>query len=271
MPSPFPGMDPWLEGPAIFPGFHNSYIAYLREAINAVLPPPYFADIANRVTIEGDGPPGVREPDVSVLQPVGANGSHGPVGGGGVATADATETAAVVVHVPADELTEWTIEVRTTGGGDQLVTAVEVLSPSNKTTDRAEYRAKQRELAGRGVNLVEIDFLRAGPHATAVPLKYARWTAGAFDYHVCVYRPSRAKEFEVYPIRLPQRLPTVAVPLRDGVGPVRVEFQAVFDRCYDAALYARRVRYADPPDPPLTPDQATWVAELLRAKGVANA
>lgn len=261
-------MDPWLEARGVFPGFHNRLIAYIGEALNAVLPPPYFADLANRVVIEGDGETGLREPDVSVFQPVGSNGSHGLIGGGGVATAEA---AVVLVHVPRDELTEWLVEVRSTDNAERLITAIEILSPTNKSSGRTEYRAKQRELMERRVNLVEIDLLRAGTHSTTVPPTPARRATGAFDYHVCTSRPDQPEDFEVYPILLSQRLPTIAVPLRPGVEPVRVGLQPAFDRSYDAGLYARRVRYNEPPDPPLSPEQAKWAAEILAAKGVTRA
>lgn len=41
MPSPFPGMDPFLEHPAIFPGLHERLIAYLSESLQGRLPEPY--------------------------------------------------------------------------------------------------------------------------------------------------------------------------------------------------------------------------------------
>jgi Protein of unknown function (DUF4058) len=52
MPSPFPGMDPWLEDPTIFPDLHNSFIAHLRNTINQKLPEPYYAAINNRVWVD---------------------------------------------------------------------------------------------------------------------------------------------------------------------------------------------------------------------------
>src|SRR5271155_1243332 len=52
MASPFPGMDPYLENPEIFPDFHDSAITYLREALQASLPAPYFAALGRRVWIE---------------------------------------------------------------------------------------------------------------------------------------------------------------------------------------------------------------------------
>jgi len=51
MPSPFPGMDPFLEHPDVFPDFHDGFIAYLRESIQRHLPPPYVAGLGRRAWI----------------------------------------------------------------------------------------------------------------------------------------------------------------------------------------------------------------------------
>jgi hypothetical protein len=45
MPSPFPGMDPFLEDRDVFPGLHHSFIVYLSEAIQSRLPEPYIAPL----------------------------------------------------------------------------------------------------------------------------------------------------------------------------------------------------------------------------------
>src|SRR5438094_891369 len=67
MPSPFPGMDPYLEDPAVFPDLHDSLITYARDALNAQLPPPYYAGSAARVWVDLSH----RHvgPDVGVLRP----------------------------------------------------------------------------------------------------------------------------------------------------------------------------------------------------------
>jgi hypothetical protein len=65
MPSPFPGMDPYLESPTIFPGLKNRLIALLGEALQAVPPPPYYAEIGERAWVEVSGR--FIEPDASVL------------------------------------------------------------------------------------------------------------------------------------------------------------------------------------------------------------
>jgi len=64
MPSPFPGMDPWLEDEDVFPDLHESLCQYVREALNAAMPPGYVATLKNRVWIDDELR---REPDVSVF------------------------------------------------------------------------------------------------------------------------------------------------------------------------------------------------------------
>jgi len=41
MPSPFPGMDLFLEDPIVFPDFHDRFNAYLSESLQPGLPEPY--------------------------------------------------------------------------------------------------------------------------------------------------------------------------------------------------------------------------------------
>ena len=269
MPSPFPGMDPWLEARGVFPDFHNSFIAYLRESLNALLPPPYFAAIGTHVVIEGDTDR-IVEPDVDVLFPFGSNG-HSDSNGGRVATALEIEAQPVVVHVPLGETTEWLLDVRTGDADEQLVTSIEVLSRSNKragSEGRSESIQTQREMVERRVHLVEIDFLRSGLHTTAVARGPALKKTGPFEYHACVSRVGRRQDFEVYPMRLSQPLPALKIPLRGETPDVSIALQPVLDRCYDAGLYSRRIRYSEPCDPPLGAEQRTWAEGVLKAKGV---
>ena len=43
MPSPFPGMDPFLENPAFWTDFHFTFINYWREALADTLPDEFEA------------------------------------------------------------------------------------------------------------------------------------------------------------------------------------------------------------------------------------
>src|SRR5437868_13518763 len=78
MPSPFPGMDPWLEDEESFPDLHERLVVYLSEALNTTMPPGYIARTRNHVWVDDELR---REPDVSTFGP-GAT----PGGSGGTAT-----------------------------------------------------------------------------------------------------------------------------------------------------------------------------------------
>jgi len=119
-----------------------------------------------------------------------------------------------------------------------------------------------------GVNLVEIDLLRRGAHATAAPVTEIRRRVGPHDYHVCITRADRDDAFFVIPIRLQNPLPVIDVPLTAEAGTVPVNLQEALNRTYDEALYERRVRYGQPCDPALTPEQQTWANAILREKGL---
>jgi len=266
MPSPFPGMDPWLERPVVFPALHSGFIIYLLEALNARLPPGYVATNDARVYVD---PELRRVPDVGVFGP-----TDPPAGGpGGAAALIRVGMLAVAAGVPAsDPDTELYLNILS-ADDDRLVTSVEVLSPANKKPGedgRAEYRHKQRECRAGGVNLVEIDLLRGGRHTTAVPEERLRAVApGGYDYHVCVTDASESREFYVAPFRLADRFPTVGFPLDPGVEPVVIDLRAVFDRCYDAGRYALLAKYdRREPDPPLTAEQKTWADAILKEKGL---
>ncbi len=271
MPSPFPGMDPYLESPEIFPDFHDSVITYLREALQANLPAPYFAALGRRVWIEVSR----RSigPDVEVRRAGGPSPRQTEpiqVGVGAVAIASSSVARPVVVKVAHDEIREPFVEIYSrTAEGKRLVTSIEILSLSNKTPGehgRDLYQRKQREILASQVHLIEVDFLRGGEHTTAVPLDLAREACAPFDYHVSVHPFDDLETFLVYPIQLADRLPPVDIPLLPGDPSVTLDFQAVFDRCYDAGPYSREIQYdADTVIPPLRPDQAAWATAILQA------
>jgi hypothetical protein len=269
MPSPIPGMDPFLEDPAVFPDLHDNLISELRNAINAQLPPPYYARSSTRVWVE----PSQRhvEPDVNVLRPERpgngtATGLHG---------ATAVARPPVVVRIPLEEFRERFLDIYAKPGDERLVTTIEILSLTNKLTSgegRSLYLRKQREVLASKVNLVEIDLLRGGKHTTAVRLEDALAQAGPYDYHVCIHAFEEPGDFVIYPISLGDPLPTIRIPLLPGDGAVPVDLQPLLDRCYDTGLYQRSIPYATgTPVPPLRPEQAAWVEQVLRDKGVRPA
>ncbi|MGL4550278.1 MAG: DUF4058 family protein, partial [Gemmataceae bacterium] len=153
---------------------------------------------------------------------------------------------------------------------EELVTTIEILSPTNKRPGehgRDLYVRKQRQILDSRVHLVEIDLLRAGTHSTAVPEGWMRAKVPPCDYHVCIHHFDNLEDYFVYPVSLPGRLPVIAVPLLPGDAPVLVDLQAVLQRTYEMGTYRRRVRYTAPvPAPELSPERREWVKKLLTDK-----
>ena len=264
MPSPFPGMDPFLEQPDIFPDFHDRFVTHVSEAIQKRLPPPYLAGLGRRAWIE------VSErfigPDVQVVHS--RRGGRGTGGDAAVAVATPPRSRLLVIRVPHDERSEPLVEIYLgRGSGRRLVTALEVLSWSNKTPGergRDLYLRKQREILDSQVHLVEIDLLRGGEHTTAVPRRRLANAVEAFDYHVCIHHFDNLEDYFVHPIRLNEPLPEIDIPLLPGDPPISLDLQAVFQRTYEAGPYEREIDYRqDTPVPPLTAEQQKWMRGLL--------
>ena len=265
MPAPFPGMNPYLEDPDIFPNLHDKLIVYMEEFIQPQLPKAYYAKASQRVWLEYAE--GSRVPDVSVLR---ARRPDTRQEQGGTAIAD-SPVKITAPYIPWDEFHESYLEVYSKHHGEaRLITAIEVLGPTNKAPGeqaRGAYGEKQMEILGSAVNLVEIDLLRGGRHTTAVPHKELLDRCGNIDYHVCVHHFDQPKDFFIYPIQLPEKLPKVAIPLLPGDPSVQVDLQAILDLCYDRGPYRREINYSDdPPSPTLSPERLAWVKSLLASQ-----
>ena len=273
MPSPFPGMDPWLEDPEIFPDLHNIFIARLGDSISTDLPAPYYVSTGNRHWVETSYR--LIEPDVHVLYPPSRSEKSTPK------KRKATDVEQVAVepvrvHVPVaiedDETSEWFLEIFAKPRNQQLITAIELLSLSNKKPGqkgRDLYVKKQEEILKSRAHLVEIDLLRGGAHTTAVPRALAEEQAGAFDYHVSIRPFDEPEDFMVYAWRMETRLPKITIPLLPGDPAVVVDLQAILDQCYDVRHYERRVSYrTKKPKPPLTKKQQQWTEKILKQHGI---
>src|SRR5688572_10124897 len=167
MPSPFPGMDPFLEDPAYFPGLHDKLIVYIVEQLQPRLPAPYFADINERVWVETSRRR--INPDVDVYRRARPGRRTASKGNGSIAVA--TRSKPIVITVMHDESRESFVEIRTRAGDEErLVATIEVLSPSyKKSGEEAQdlYLKKRQEIVEHGgTHLIEIDLLRAGKHTT---------------------------------------------------------------------------------------------------------
>jgi len=262
MPSPFPGMDPYLEHPALWPGVHQGLITFMWTTLNAVLPPRYTASIGERLYVVQ--PERDIYPDVMVLE----RPAPHPVRQMTEGTAVAIDPPWVLTIEPV-EIREVFIEILATGAEDQVVTVIEVLSPANKapgSSGRQLYLTRQREVFESQTHLIEIDFLRRGEHTIAVPREELR-RRGPWDYLICLHRGGQGKRYEVWATTVRQRLPRICVPLAHGDPDLALDVQAIFNRLYDEGGYARRIDYRHAPPAPLAGDDATWAGALLHERG----
>lgn len=271
MPTPFPGMNPWLEHPQLWSGVHSSLIVYLRDQLNPTLRPRYIAAVEERVFVEG--PDRRVIPDVWIRKTHRSRPSPEDSAEGGVAVAVAveaeTEDEPVIVVSPGLEVHETYIEILDLHANKRLVTVIELVSPTNKTAGpgRDSYRAKQLEVLKSDVHLVEIDLLRDGSHVLAVPEELARARCGDnYDYLTCVTRAIGLREqHELYASRLPQRLPRIRIPLAGNDPDVRLDIQKEIDRLIDLGGYDDRIDYTQPCEPPLSPENEAWMQQKLAA------
>lgn len=267
MPSPFPGMDPYLEEPGLWPDVHHGLISEAQAVLNGLVRPKYHVRVEERVYISDENDPGreVIIPDLRVAEAkVG-----GPVSSGIGAGRDRGHAAAVAEPVELttlidDEIHEARLEV-IDRQQRSIVTVIEILSPTNKVAGsrgRASYQEKRAEVMNSPSHFVEIDLLRAG-----VPLS-ARELVPPADYYVHVSQKARRPKGRVWPILLTQRLPVIPIPLRPEDGDAPLDLQHVLATAYDRAAYDLEVDYSKAPSPPLPDKYVEWADELLRSKGL---
>jgi hypothetical protein len=260
MPSPFPGMDLYLEGRGVWPDVHHSLIVAMRRALAPQVAPGYFIAIEQRTyLIALEREEFVGRPDVAVVAT-----SPESMSARGAGTATAVASAAQTVSLPDYErIEEGYLEIRD-ARTQRVVTVIELLSPTNKLPGegRQEYEAKRRQVLKARTSLVEIDLLRAGPPMEMLPQPRS-------DYRILVACGWEHPEARLFSFGVRDPLPVVPVPLRQEEREATLALEPLLTEVYDEARYDLRLDYAvPPPEPPLSPEDTAWVDDLLRARGL---
>lgn len=255
MPSPFPGMDPYLEHRGVWADFHAELISGLRHQLRQRLPPNYDARINERIALfdlEGEV---VRSfvPDAFVVDK--GNGGQSAPAGQATALLEPVTLPLLIVH----ESRETYIEIYHRPERS-LVGIIEVLSPTNKVGEgRGEYLAKRNAILCQPVHLVELDLLVGGqrlPLAVALP---------PADYFPFVSRADHRPNCQVYHWGVRQPLPTIAIPLKSGDPDVLIELSAAFQETYERGGYERDVDYSARLSLPLGETDIEWTFERGRS------
>jgi len=258
MPCPFPGMDPFVERPEIWPDFHDRFIAALCGQLQPLLRPRYVALTQDRLYIVETERS--RWPDVAVVRSPSRES-----GAAATAILDSEPDTPAVFELVQEEIRQPLIHIVETAAGNRLVTAIEMLSPDNKQPGegRTSYLEKREEYRRGGANLVEIDLLRDGQSTVRIsPEKLSRLPP--WRYLAVITRQAPPLQ-EVYHFPIEQRLPKIALPLAAGDRDAIVDLQTAFTRTWDEGPYPELLYYDQPPPGTLTNAEATWVRERLAA------
>jgi hypothetical protein len=257
MPSPFPGMDPYLENPHTWPNLHLNLISSIQAALNRTIQPKYVAIVEERVYVSNEDDPGrtIIVPDVRVLETESKSPRKGDDGGAALVVAEPI----IAVTLLDEEIHESRLSI-TDAETKKVVTVIEVLSPSNKhpgASGRTSYMEKRQEVLSSRTHFVEVDLLRTGKRT------YSHPRPRVHHYGVHVSEHEMRPRGKLWLMTLANRLPVVEIPLKKKDGHAKLDLQLAFAEAYERGGYGAIVDYRKPPVPPLTGEWIAWAKSVL--------
>lgn len=259
--SPFPGMDPYLE--AYWGDVHSKLATYICDTLNPRLPGDLVARTQVYVGLYVDELKVANfNPDVSVTESD-LEGRFATDDGLAVAVAEPK-----LYRFPNPLRKQKRVVIHEVGTDGVLVTAIEILSPTNKggRDEQELYRNMRTEFLRAGTSVVELDLLRGGTSILYAPAE-DRARRHPAEYYASVVRGWRQGQVEVYPLPLRERLPAIRIPLRRTDPDAVLDLQSLVDQAYHFGAYFRTIDYRRDPIPPLTGEDAAWANEVLKAAG----
>jgi Protein of unknown function (DUF4058) len=259
MPSPFPGIDPYLEGQHFWEDFHPRFLTYCSDALNEILPQGYIAQLGERIRLVELSQKKAKLvlPDIAVIEEA-DKPSRRVAHRSKVAGVLTLEPVTIPLPSVEMEIRDVWIEIRRRTGRTPI-TVIELLSPTNKTGDGfVEYKLKRRSLIRQKIHLVELDLLLGGRRLPmSLPLP-------AGDYFAFVSRAQQRPDSEVYAWTIHDGLPSIPIPLLAATPAVALDLAQVFSTTYERGQYARLVDYAMPPAVLRKPEDRAWAEKLAR-------
>jgi hypothetical protein len=271
MPSPFPGMDPFLEKNPLFHELHTQILAHAQEQLQPQLRPKYIARLERHLSEGSVWTLGVesldrKEPDIAIVEGLQAEGSLMPV------ATIAEPSARLFEELDPEELDlrkQRRIVIYVNAKPRLAVTSIELLSPSNKavgTIGRERYLEKRSSALHGGLHWVEIDLLRGGARPP-MPVD----VSDDADYLAYVAQATATGwDHRLYSWGLRDAIPAIPVPLL-GSDCVELDIGSCFQKSYDAIAADDEAGYdGDPPPPSLSDEDLRWVEDLLRRGGLRD-
>lgn len=268
--NPFPGLNPYFE--SAWPDVHATMIVASRAQLQRQLPAGLRARIETGLKIDaGLFDEENRRPDASIWRLKEDEPQYGSATTVLTPPANAAKPIRATTSAPKRRF----IAIRETSSGERLVTAIEILSPSNKQGAGAvSYQFKRDLLLEGGANFVEIDLVREGGLAARLFEgdelldSLAQQCSSRLPHHlVTVIRAAARDEREFYPIGYRDPLPSCAIPLREEDQDIWIDLQDLATRCFDEGGFCH-TDYSKNPEPCLAPEDSAWLDEHLKSKGL---
>ena len=254
MKSPFPGMNPWLEG-YMWTDVHHDLASAIRALLAPQIAPKYVARLAIATIMDNDPESeiGIIYPDVEVLERY--NILREPTATYG-ATATVTEPTLFTPYKLPIEVRIPIVEIRDTAN-NKLVTAIEIIPPVNKRNPNLiDYRTKIADLHRNNVHILEIDLLRRGTRPFGAKLKAAH-------YQMMLLRAG-TNNAAIWAINIQDKLPILPVPLRVSDPDAILDLGKAMDTIFERSLYHLSIDYAKNPAPPIFSEQdESWIQQIV--------
>lgn len=251
--SPFPGMDPYLEG-YLWPDVHNRLINEIAKIIGRQIAPKYVArvEIYTVADTEPSAEVGITYPDVAILkqerveEPAAIYGERKLM----ISKPDLFLPTNVVVKVPFVNIFDTQ--------KNRLITCIEVLSPVNKRgVGWRTYHEKRKDIHAAGIHLLEIDLLRRGKRHVLNLVKPEP------HYLLSLWRADAGK-IEVWYNGFQQPLPVLPVPLNSPDSDVPLPLKKALTTIYEDGLYDLSIDYKKTPPPPAFDDkEIQWIKAMI--------
>lgn len=250
MPSPFPGMNPYLERQFEWDSFHNHFLIECLKRLVPQVSPSYVVRSNTRLYIHE---PSAEERRFFAQADLAIAGRPSTA----TAMATTTKTAPQYRTIPACVETERVNYLEIRSKDDVVITVVELLSRSNKLpkSDRELFLMKRDELIRSDVHYVELNLLRAGQ-----PLPFTPPFGG--PYYAAVSRSDDRDRVGTWEWGIRDPLPIIPIPLRKPDGDVNLDLKSILNTVYDEGGFASSI-YAHSPDPPLSPEDEAWAKSLI--------
>ncbi|MDM8518555.1 DUF4058 family protein [Anaerolineales bacterium HSG6] len=255
--SPFPGMDPYLEG-HMWSEFHTRLAAEISNQLLPKLAPNYIALLNRYYVIESDlglfsmAPKRQFYPDVEIIE----TRHQGDIM---VDTQVATKSPLIAANLIPHDIPIVRVEIRDVEQ-QRLVTVIEILSPVNKQGEGyKKYLQKRADILQTDTHLLEIDLLRAGkriPFGSNLPNA---------PYFIFLSRYTHRPQVEIWPTGLRDRLPIIPIPLLPSDSDLSLELQTAVNQCFNLVGYQRVLNYnIDPPSPRFSDEDLAWLKSQIQ-------